>query len=72
MQFVFTAKMLITYFQRVSGYLQYIFFYFSITIFQSAAGKQPLAEGGYAVEIEQKRLIIIMHMDWYVARSWHI
>ena len=38
MYFVFTAKILITYFQRVSGYLQYNFY---ITIFQSAPGKQP-------------------------------
>ena len=52
MSFVFTAKMLITYFQRVSGYLQYIFLF--LYYHNSAHGKQPLAEGGYAVEIEQK------------------
>ena len=34
MQFVFTAKMLITYFQRVSGYLQYIFSIFLLPYFR--------------------------------------
>ena len=53
MKFVFAAKIVITYFQRVSGYLQYIYLFLNYNI-SECPGKQPLAEGGYAVEIEQK------------------